>query len=273
MTVKEALQMTGLTRLDCEVLLAHTIGKPRTWIASHPEYCLTDAEKSLFNSLKQRRRRHEPIAYITGAKEFYGRAFTVTREVLIPRPATEGLVSCALQFLKDGKDHTETIDEGIVAIARTLKRKPQEVSLTADIGTGSGCIAISLALELPNHHVVATDISSTALAIAKKNAEHHGVTDRIECLDGSALAPLQNCNRDFIVVSNPPYIPAAQVLMPDVADFEPHQALFAGPDGLEVIRKIIEQAKANAHCVGLVLECRTDQLPSIDQLMKASAIT
>ncbi len=169
----------------------------------------------------QRRAAREPLQYILGSAGFYGRNFKVNRDVLIPRPETEGLVEKVLQWI-DAHPHTQRV---------------------LDIGTGSGCIAITLALERPNLQVTAVDVSETALAVARENAETLGATIiPLLCKEGSA----QPGEVYDIIISNPPYIPAAEVptLQPEVSQFEPHLALAGGDDGLEIYRQIVQTAPA-----------------------------
>jgi len=205
----------------------------------------------------KRRETHEPIAYITGQKEFYGRPFHVDRNVLIPRPSTESLIDAVKAYLDDPKDSMEEIDTEIIVYSKKLQS--QKPVILADIGTGSGCIAITLALEYPDQHIIATDISEDALKMAKVNAKHHHMTKRVTFKKGSGLEPLSDVKEPFLLISNPPYIPANQLLMNDVQDFEPHMALFAGEKGTDVLEILLDQAKKHKHCVGVVIECRTDQ--------------
>lgn len=248
MTIVEVLAEKGIARADLEVLLASVLGKDRTFLAAHPEITLSEAEVNQIMEWTQRRKNHEPTAYIIGQKEFYGRMFHVDPRVLIPRPATEGLVTLALDFLKTGKDESRDVDSGIVAVAKKLG-DISGVRTMVDIGTGSGCIAITLALERPDLSVIATDISEDALEVAKKNAKHHHVEDRIRFLQGKDLEPILHLDEPFIIVSNPPYIPEGRTLEPEVLR-EPHGALFdtAMPE------RLMLQAKKIPHCRGIVLE-------------------
>jgi release factor glutamine methyltransferase len=174
--------------------------------------------------LLERRARHEPVAYLTGTREFYGRNFAVTPAVLIPRPETELVIEQALERLgvRPGSD-----------------TKPLSV---ADVGTGGGCLAITLAAELPTASVVATDISADALAIARRNADAAGVSARVRFVHGSLF---DGAPAIFdLIVSNPPYVRDDEraTLAPDVVDYEPHGALFAGADGLDVVRRLVPEA-------------------------------
>ncbi len=257
MTIEKALRSSGLDRLDAELLLAHLLGKNRTWLLMNAEQPLAPVQERQWEGLRARRAAGEPVAYIVGEKEFYGRPFTVTPDVLIPRPATEGLVDLALEFLGAPHDDVRPLDHQIVGVAKPLLES--DVTMVADVGTGSGCIAVTLALLAPSLRIIATDISKEALRIAIHNAERHGVAERITFLHGSGLEPLMGLDEHFVVVSNPPYIPQHHQLMRDVAGFEPHAALFGGEDGAQVLRSLVEAATEHPYCVGYVVECRADQ--------------
>lgn len=201
--------------LDAEVLARHVLGWDRArWIGESREVPSPEFDRR-FAELIERRLTGEPVAYLTGTREFRGLDFEVTPAVLIPRPETELLVDEALKLL------------------------PAESSFSvADVGTGSGCVAVALAVERPSARVIATDISERALDVARRNAARHGVADRIDfrltpVLDGVGAVDL--------VVSNPPYIAVGDApgMMADVRDFEPHAALFSGADGLSVIRALL----------------------------------
>jgi release factor glutamine methyltransferase len=208
-------------RRDAETLLLHLFsGKNRAWLVSHADKKLSDEQAGRYAALLERRHKGEPIQYITGEAEFYGLPFLVTSEVLIPRPETEHLV------------------EKVIELA-PLFRGPRIV----DVGTGSGAIAIALAHEWPDAVITATDVSRSALDLARRNAERIGFADRIRLVEGDLLAPVQGERFDF-VVSNPPYVPTADrdSLSVEVRDHEPALALFAGDDGLDVYRRLIPDA-------------------------------
>lgn len=226
--------------MDAEVLARHLLGWDRAGWLTHmherPPAGFTEA----FDAAVARRARREPVAYITGIREFYGRPFRVTPDVLIPRPETERVVDEALRAIDERRPH--------VARVRVV-----------DVGTGSGCIAVTLALERPGIEVVATDVSPAALAVARRNAADLGVADvRFveEPLVGGAIGAYD------LVVSNPPYVAeqSRQELMPDVRDYEPPIALFGGPDGLEVLRSLLPRAERALDPGGwLVVEIGSDQ--------------
>ncbi len=253
-------QGNGLTSADNAILLASCIGRSRTWLLAHPEYVLTAEEEARWKEWIARRKNAEPVAYITGEKEFFGRYFHVDPSVLIPRPATEELVDVVLRTMR-GEEVNAVIDAdtGIVIASFIWGKKMQQVQTIVDVGTGSGCVGISLACELPAMHVVATDISEKALVIAAENARRHQCNDRMTFLLGDALEPMKNFSKPFLVVSNPPYIPSTMTLMKDVQHYEPHSALFSGEEGTDVLEKLMAQAKAHPLCQGVIVECRKEQ--------------
>ena len=206
-------------RLDAEVLLIHLLKTDRLQLCAHPEKILTEAEAAGYDRWVERRCQGEPVAYIVGEKEFWSLRFEVNREVLIPRPETECLIEEVLE-----RSAPQSADPRII-----------------DIGTGSGAIGVALAAEIPAARVVATDISSGALEVARRNALRNGVAGRIEFLQGELYAAPTGVFD--IVVSNPPYIPdAAYPLLPaGIRAFEPRQALIAGPDGTAFHRRIIRE--------------------------------
>ena len=207
--------------LDAELLLAHVLGLTRTQLYAQLQRPLSRDEVSLYEALLQRHRRREPVAYILGRKEFYGRAFLVDQRVLIPRPETELLV------------------EQAVTLART-----HGYQLIADIGTGSGCIAISLALEFPRAWVYSTDCSPGTLEVAAANCHHHQAQERVKLLQGDLLEALPEAVD--MIVSNLPYVPREVLhqLPREVAEYEPREALDGGCGGLEVIGRMLAGAGA-----------------------------
>ena len=208
--------------LDTNLLARHVLGWSRAEMLLRQDDPTPSGFEEAFSALIERRARREPAAYIRGRQEFWSRDFEVTPEVLIPRPETELIVEELLNLLP--------VD------APALPRR------VADIGTGSGCIAVSVAAERPNVHVVATDISRAALGVARRNAAAVGVAPRIEFLECAYLSGTTG-PFDFIL-SNPPYIsePEYQELAPEVREYEPEAALLAGEDGLRDIRQIVDVA-------------------------------
>jgi release factor glutamine methyltransferase len=225
-------------RLTAEVLLAHAVGHPRSWLYAHSDEELKELWWIHYGRYLHQRINGTPTQYITGTQEFYGRDFRVTPAVLIPRPETEHLIETAL------KHPATTI---------------------LDIGTGSGSIAITLALETKSR-VFATDISQEALEVAKQNAQRlNAKVDFIQC----DLASFHQATFD-LVISNPPYIPETdrESLQREVREHEPHQALFAGPDGLSIYRRMIPEVEKLLKPNGrLILELGHNSLPQVLPLL------
>ncbi|MEE8409501.1 MAG: peptide chain release factor N(5)-glutamine methyltransferase [Myxococcota bacterium] len=221
-------------RLDAEVLLASVMGVGRVQLYTNYDQPLRQEERAAFRALVQRRAAREPVAHILGRKEFYSRDFAVTRDVLIPRPETEHLVDAVLEW---------------------IEKQELTAPRIVDIGTGSGAIAVTLACELPQAAVVATDVSQEALGVARRNAEKHGVADRIEFLHGDLFESLgdESPRRFDVVVSNPPYVDveARDVLQPEVRDWEPEVALFAGEGGLAVVQRLCAEVHPHLEAPGL----------------------
>lgn len=233
---------------DAELLLLHTLQLPRTTLFTQPTLQLLPAQLERYQQAIARRLTLEPIQYITGTQEFYGLAFHVTPAVLIPRPETELLVETALTILPSNQ--------------------PLHI---ADVGTGSGAIAIAIAHHLPQVHVTALDLSPAALTIARHNAIAHHLADRITFLHSDLLGAVTGQTFDAIL-SNPPYIPTTDLpsLHPQVRDHEPHAALFAGPTGLDLYRRLIPQAfAALPPGAPILLEIGHNQAESIRNLLAA----
>jgi release factor glutamine methyltransferase len=231
-------------RRDAEVLLAHVLGWDQAALLTHPERPLSPAQADRFESLLRRRLASEPIQYLTGAQEFFGLLLEVSPDVLIPRPETEHLVEAVLERF------------GREANARIV-----------DVGTGSGAIAVALAHALPRSQVTAVDFSSAALEVARRNAQRHGVMERVRLLHSDLLAAIDSADFDA-VVSNPPYIADGELLEPQVSNFEPHSALYAGPTGLEIYERLIPQARRVLKPQGwLVLEIGHGQQPALEALL------
>lgn len=230
-------------RADAEILLAHSLGLRRIDLYVQYDKPLTREELARFREIVRRRARREPVAYITGEKEFWSLPLKVSPAVLIPRPETECLVEAALSFLSE--------DDG--GDARRI----------LDLGTGSGAIVLALAFERPHDVFVAVDRSSSALAIARENAERHGVDHRVRFLDGDWFEPVDRGEDDFdLIVSNPPYIRRKNLenLQPEIRLFEPLSALDAGPEGVDSLVYIILTAPRYLRPSGcLLLEIGCDQ--------------
>lgn len=215
--------------LDAQTLLAHILQRPRPWLLAHPETTLSPAQAADLTKALQRLQEGQALPYILGEWEFFCLTFEVTPDVLIPRPETELLVEQALAWLQEGPERERV----------------------ADVGAGSGCIGISLAVHAPHVRVLATDLSLAALRVVRRNAARHGVTERVWPVCGDLLTP---CRAVFdLIVANLPYIPRKTLRRLAVYEREPALALDGGSDGLESIRRLLEQAPARLAPGGLLL--------------------
>jgi release factor glutamine methyltransferase len=225
-------------RLEAELLLAHLLNTRRIELYASADRCLDETEKQAYRELLKRRVDGEPVAYLTGYKEFYGLEFQVTADVLVPRPETELLVDRAREIG-----------------GRTL----------LDLGTGSGCIAIACAVRMKKTAVTATEISPEALSVAKKNAQLHAVADRIRFLEGDLFAALPASERFELIVCNPPYVPESH----ELGDHEPTIALYAGRDGMAVLRRLLAEAEDYLAEGGtLLVEIGEDQADPVRSLAR-----
>ena len=238
-------------RREAGSLLSFVLGKDRTFLISHAEDDVSDDLLRRFQEGVERRAGGEPLQYITGVQDFFGREFRVTPDVLIPRPETELLVEAAIERVRDNAE-----------------------PFICDVGTGSGCIAITLLCELRNARAVAVDVSQAALEVAKLNAGSHSVLDRIEFAISDCFEALDAGKYRFdLVVSNPPYVSAEMMtgLQREVRDHEPLVALSPGADGLSVIRRLLVEApeflKDEGH---LLMEIGFDQSEAVKELIDAS---
>ena len=211
--------------LDAQVLLAHQLGKPRSWVLAHPEVPMIKNEIVALEETVTRLEGGEPLAYILGTWEFFGLNFQVTPDVLIPRPETELLVERAIKWLRK-----------LASGGRKLR--------VMDVGTGSGCIAITLAVNIPNIFITATDISPAALNVALKNAKKMEVFDRITFVEADLFPNLPIPDPCSMIVANLPYIPTKTLMEIPVFGSEPTLALDGGPDGLAIIRCFLKNAPA-----------------------------
>jgi release factor glutamine methyltransferase len=244
---------------EARLLLGHVLGKPAAWLVTHDADVLDEDVLLGFASLVARRAGGEPVAYLAGFREFFGREFEVSPAVLIPRPETELLVDVVLK-------------SGVGACRPAKRNSRQTESATAtmlDLGTGSGCIAITLALECPQARVVAVDASAAALALARRNAERLGA--RLRLLQSDWFAALAG-ERFDLIVANPPYIAAGDPhLAAGDLRHEPSTALSSGADGLDDIRRIIAATPAHLAPGGqLWLEHGYDQAEAVRELLKAA---
>ena len=220
--------------LNAQVLLARLLGRPRSWVLAHPEASLSGNRNAALDVLAARLEGGEPLPYILGHWEFFSLEFKVTPDVLIPRPETELLVERAIAWLKKS-------ESGI----RELR--------VMDVGTGSGCIAISLAVNFAGLSITATDISSDALKVARNNAEKMNVSDRITFLETDLFSNLKIPDSFHLIVANPPYIPTNTLHKIPVYYREPTLALDGGPDGLVIIRRLLTEAPDRLIPGGLLL--------------------
>jgi release factor glutamine methyltransferase len=234
----------GSPRLQTELLLAHLLKMPRMKLYLNFERVLTATETDSLRELIKRRAAREPLQHIVGSTSFCGYEITVNRHILVPRLETELLAELGWQFLVAA---TKQSEGGSAFNDQTLA--------ALDFGTGSGCIAISLAAKCPDAKIVATDISADAIALAKENAVRNKVAERIEFLQGDGFAALAGGMQFDLIISNPPYIPSAEIetLEPEVRDFDPPLALDGGMDGLEFYRLIASQAKTFVKPAGKIM--------------------
>jgi len=232
------LKKAAISRLDAELILANSLGKDRVFLHAHPDYELSETEEKTANSGLKRRAAYEPLAYILGHKEFYGRRFAVSPDALIPRPETEAIINLAKEL------------------------KPQKA---LDVGTGSGCIAITLKLELPESDVFAVDISPKALAVAEKNAADLGA--KIAFKESDLLSKVQG--EYNLIVANLPYVDKNwDWLSPELA-YEPDLALYAEDAGLYDIKRLVSQAEAHLTNRGiLILESDLSQHAKIQDFVE-----
>lgn len=218
----DLLRASGIDtpQLDAEILLAHALSRTRLDVIAHPELELPESQYGAFCAMLDRRAQRCPLAYLTGRREFYGLDLEIAEGVLVPRPETELLVE------------------------EVIRRVGRRSARIADVGVGSGAIAAALAASLPKAEVLATEISPAALEVAGRNVAKHHLTDRVKLVEGDLLEPLDGTFD--AVVSNPPYVPSGDIphLQPEVATWEPRAALDGGPDGLDVIRRLLPAARA-----------------------------
>ena len=234
-------------RLDAEVLLAHVLGTTRTHLIASLDEPLAQSAGEHLAELVARRAALEPVAYLIGEREFYGLPLYVDRRVLVPRPATELLVDLAL--------------------AASARLPSNQALAVADIGTGSGAIAIAVAANLPQAHVWAVDLSEAALEVARANVERHGLGDRITLLHGDGLQPLPE--PVDLLLSNPPYT-ILETIDENVRRYEPHLALEGGPSGLQVIQELLATAPRYLKGRSLLMEIGAWQGQAVKALAAAS---
>ena len=256
----------ALARLEAELLAAHVLGIPRWRLWIEPDDPMTPAASAAIGALCLRRAAGEPLQYLTGRQEFWGLSVQVRPGVLIPRPETEGLVEAALRFLPAC---------GVWPARGGSPIAPNAPALIVEIGTGSGCLTVALARAYPKARVVATDISSASLAVAAENARRHGVIERVTFVLGDLFEPLGAVNANLIV-SNPPYVTTADWgrLPSEIRLHEPRAALDGGPDGLEVVRRLLAGAGRYLRPDGLLLvEIGAGQAAAVRRLARANRFT
>lgn len=245
--------------LAAELLLLHVLGQNRTWLYTHPEDLLSEENTQRFFAIIERRAAGEPTQHLTGKQEFWSLEFEVTPDVLIPRPETEHLIEVALDRL--------ALRELRAGRKQTLSGEGLQI---IDVGTGSGCLAIALAKELPEAQVTGTDISEKALAVAQRNATKHAVTNRLCFLQRNLLQGF--AGKYDLIVSNPPYIGRREqeTLQREVRDHEPEIALYGGEEGYELYADLIAQAAQTVIRGGLlILELGHNSLPAVQPLLDA----
>ena len=256
-------------RRDAETLLLHHIGKNKAWLIAHDDEEFAGCAAIGYAALVERRRRGEPIQYITGECEFYRMPFRVTADVLIPRPETEHLVEKVSHLIP--KLDRRPKNPGAPGLdSETWESTNVWPPRILDVGTGSGCIAISIAHDWGGAEITAVDISEPALEVAKWNATRLGFADQIRFLQGDLLAPVAN-EQFEIIVSNPPYVPNTDraLIAVEVREHEPHVALFGGPDGLDIYRRLIPAAYDALVPGGyLAFEFGFSQMPDMETLLE-----
>lgn len=234
--------------LDAQVILAHILDKERGWLFAHYDQALTQEEAETFTDMVARRAAAEPVAYLVGHREFYGLELAVDHRVLIPRPETELLIDAVLDHIESRTDHHVRM---------------------ADVGTGSGAISVAVASNCPEVQIYAIDLSPAALEVARENVSRHDSRGQITLLQGDLLAPLPE--PVHIIAANLPYITSDEYLnlMADVRDYEPRLALEAGPEGLDLIRRLLDQAPAHLYPGGvLFLEIGAHQGEAVLKLVE-----
>ncbi len=255
MTIRDLLQSAQETlgtleqpRLEAMLLLEHSLGRPRSWLIAHDDEAPDTRQQATFQQLLERRAQGEPLAYITGKREFWSLALEVNPDVLIPRPETELLVETALERIP-----------------------VSESAQIADLGSGSGAITLAIASERPRATVIGVEFHPGALGVAQRNARRHNL-DNVLFIHGPWLAPLHGRRFD-VIVSNPPYVAEADPHL-DALSYEPRSALAAGPDGLRDLRSIVADASAHLQPHGwLLLEHGADQGDAVRDLFAQSGFS
>ena len=245
-------------RLQTELLLAHLLSMPRMKLYLNFERTFTPAETKALRELIKRRGMREPLQHIVGSSSFCGMDIAVNRHALVPRPETEQLAERGWEFLNK---------------LSVSSRQPSASTQTAalDFGTGTGCIAVALAVKCPGAQIYATDISQEALDLAGQNAARHDAAGRIQFLRGDGFAALPGNILFDLIISNPPYIPSAEIqtLQPEVRDHDPRRALDGGPDGLDFFRKLAAGSRRFLKSDGrIMLEFGDGQATSVQKIFR-----
>jgi release factor glutamine methyltransferase len=244
----------GTARLDCLVLLEDATGKDRSWLLAHPEFVFNTQQIKVLQQQLNQRIKHIPLAYIRGKTQFYGREFIINQHVLEPRPESETMIELALE---------------VIGSRLEVRDKLQII----DVGTGSGALAITMKLELPETEVIAIDIDPKCLNLARQNAKEHDVN--VQFLNGDLLEPISNLKplTSNLLLCNLPYVPDSHTIN-EAAMFEPNFAIFGGPDGLDLYRKLFKQLRTFTAKPQFVL---TESLPfqhaALAELAKANGFT
>jgi len=235
----------GIDRRELQLLIVHVLHRDYAWIIAHPDHQLTASQKRRLCVLVKRRIEGEPIAYLTGEKESYGHTFSVGNGVLVPRPESEHLVDEVLRIVPDGSNGT-----------------------IVDVGTGSGCLAVSVALARPHSHICATDRSPVALTYARRNARRHGVSRRITFLNGDLLAPiLQRRITPSCIMANLPYATPREYR---AVRSEPRAAIVGGRDGMTAYRRLFAQLKRSGTKVPVVIEIDPRRLITTNKVIRSA---
>lgn len=249
----EKLQKADIAsaRLDCLLLLEHVLEKPRDWLLAHDDTELSPNQLESLNKAIAQRKSHIPLAYIIGSKEFYGRDFFVNEDVLIPRPESEAIIEILKQIAKN-----------------------QNINTIVDVGTGSGCLAVTAKLELGDVHVTALESSKAALKIARKNARRYGVGIRFIPSDLLSSFPGMPKTRPYVIIANLPYVPENLITSEEITK-EPPEALFSGADGLNHYRRFWQQISNLPHLKPghVITESLKDQHSSMLKLAKSADYT
>jgi release factor glutamine methyltransferase len=252
-------------RLDCLIMLEDAVGKDRSWLLAHPEFIVQGAALSKLEKRITRRAKHEPLAYIRGKSEFYGREFIISSDTLQPRPESETMIDL-LKKLIHIPQNPPLLQVGSVTDGGNVKG----LIIIIDVGTGSGCLGITAKLEFPDMSVIATDINAECIKIAKQNAKRLDVD--VKFFQGDLLLPIQSLEftfQDSIVMANLPYVPDGHTIN-KAAMFEPKIAIFGGSDGLDLYRRLFGQIAKSLHQPKYIL---TESLPFQHKELEQIAIS